>query len=116
MAAGSLDITIEQGATWNLVLTWEINGTPVDLQGYTGRLQARVDADDSEVILSLTTAASGGIVLGGVAGTITLSRSATQTAAIAAGEYVYDLELISMGGEVTRLIQGMFAVSAEVTR
>ncbi|MFZ9750551.1 MAG: hypothetical protein ACO3CN_00405, partial [Candidatus Nanopelagicales bacterium] len=43
MAAGSLDITIEQGATWNLVLTWKINGSAVNLTSYTGRLQARVD-------------------------------------------------------------------------
>lgn len=116
MAAGSLDITIEQGATWNLVLTWKINGSAVNLTSYTGRLQARVDVDDSEVVLSLTTAASGGITLGGALGTITLSRSATETAALATGEFVYDLELQSMGGEVTRLVQGSLTVSAEVTR
>jgi len=116
MAAGSLDITVEQGATWNLVLTWKINGTAVNLTNYTARLQARVDVDDSEVILSLTTDAGGGIVLGGALGTITLSRSATQTAALATGEFVYDLELASSGGEVTRLVQGSFTVSAEVTR
>jgi len=116
MAAGSLDITIEQGATWNLVLTWKINGTPVDLTSYTGRLQARVDVDDSETIMSLTTAAGGGIVLGDALGTITLSRSATETAALATGEFVYDLELQSSGGEVTRLVQGSLVVTAEVTR
>lgn len=116
MAAGALDITIEQGATWNLVLTWKIGGTAVNLTSYIARMQVRVDVDDSETILSLTTAAGEGIVLGGALGTITLSRSAAQTAALAAGEYVYDLELQSSGGEVTRLLQGQFAVSAEVTR
>lgn len=116
MAAGSLDITIEQGATWNLVLTWKINGSAVNLTSYIARMQVRVDTEDSETILSLTTEAGGGIVLGGALGTITLSRSATQTAALAAGEYVYDLELQSSGGEVTRLVQGSFIVSAEVTR
>jgi len=116
MAAGSLDITIEQGATWNLVLTWKISGTPVNLTSYIARLQVRVDVDDTETVLSMTTDAGGGIVLGGALGTITLSRSATQTAAVASGEYVYDLELQSSGGEVTRLVQGSFTVSAEVTR
>lgn len=116
MAAGALDITIEQGATWNLLMTWKIGGTAVNLTGYTARMQVRVDVEDSETILSLTTDAGGGIVLGDVLGTITLSRSATQTAALAAGEYVYDLELISTGGQVTRLLQGQFSVSAEVTR
>jgi hypothetical protein len=116
MAAGALDITIEQGATWNLVLTWKINGSAVNLTSYTGRMQVRVDVDDTETILSLTTDAGGGIVLGGALGTITLSRSATQTAALASGEFVYDLELQSAGGEVTRLVQGSFTVTAEVTR
>lgn len=116
MAAGALDITIEQGATWNLELTWKIGGTAVNLTGYSARMQVRVDVDDSETILSLTSSGGAGITLGGALGTITLSQTATQTAALATGEYVYDLELQSMGGTVTRLLQGQFAISAEVTR
>jgi hypothetical protein len=53
--------------------------------------------------------------LGGSAGTVTLTATATQTAAIAAGEWVYDIELVN-GATVTRLLQGCFAVDAEVTR
>jgi hypothetical protein len=114
MAAGTLDLSIEQGATYNLVLTWQINGTAVNLTNYTARLQARVDVEDSEVILSLTTGA--GITLGGAAGTITLDQTATQTTLLPAGTYVYDLELIAGGGTVTRLVQGELIVSPEVTR
>jgi hypothetical protein len=47
---------------------------------------------------------------------VTLSLTAAVTAAIVAGVYVYDLELVSSGGIVTRLLQGTFTVSAEVTR
>ena len=115
MAAGTLDLTIEQGSTYNLVLTWRIDGTAVNLTGYTARLQARVDAEDTETVLSMTTS-GGGITLGGAAGTITLDQSATQTAAITAGTYIYDLEMVAGGGTVTRLIQGELIVSAEVTR
>jgi hypothetical protein len=115
MAAGTLDLSIEQGATYNLVLTWQINGTAVNLTNYTARLQARVDVEDTEVILSLTTA-NGGITLGGVLGTISLDQTATQTALLPAGTYVYDLELIAGGGTVTRLVQGELIVSPEVTR
>jgi hypothetical protein len=32
------------------------------------------------------------------------------------GEYVYDLELQTSGGIVTRLLQGELNISAEVTR
>jgi hypothetical protein len=115
MAAGTLDFTIEQGATFNLLLTWEINDVAVNLTNYTARLAARVDVEDTEVILSLTTA-NGGITLGGALGTISLDQTATQTTLLPAGGYVYDLELIAGSGTVTRLVQGELIISAEVTR
>jgi hypothetical protein len=112
--AGSYNFTIEQGATFNLLMTWRIDNVPVNLTGYSARLQARIDVDETETILSLTTGA--GITLGGAAGTISLDQTATQTALLPKGEYVYDLELQSSGGIVTRLLQGELNISAEVTR
>ena len=114
--AGSFDFTIEQGATFHLGMTWKIDTVPVNLTNWTARLQARVDVEDTEVILSLTTDAGGGITLGGAAGTITLDRNATQTALLQTGQFVYDLELISPSNIVTRLIEGKFIVTPEVTR
>lgn len=112
--AGEYNFTIEQGATFNLLMTWRIDNVPVNLTGYTARLQARIDIDETDTILSLTTGA--GITLGGAAGTISLDQTATQTALLPKGEYVYDLELQSSGGIVTRLLQGELNISAEVTR
>jgi hypothetical protein len=112
--AGEYNFTIEQGATFNLLMTWKIDNVAVNLTGYTARLQARIDVDETDTILSLTTGA--GITLGGAAGTITLDQTATQTALLPKGEYVYDLELQSSGGVVTRLLQGELNISAEVTR
>lgn len=115
MAAGTLDFTIEQGATFNLLLTWKINTVLVNLTGYTARLQARVDVEDTETVLLLTTE-NGGITLGGALGTISLDRTATQTTLLPAGTYVYDLELLAGTGTVTRLVQGELNISPEVTR
>jgi predicted MFS family arabinose efflux permease len=115
MAAGTLDFTIEQGATFNLLLTWKINNVAVNLTGYTARLQARIDVDEIETVLSLTTA-NGGITLGGALGTISLDQTAVQTTLLPAGTYVYDLELIAANATVTRLVQGELLISAEVTR
>jgi hypothetical protein len=112
--AGEYNFTIEQGATFNLLMTWKIDNVAVNLTGYTARLQARIDVDETDTILSLTTGA--GITLGGAAGTISLDQTATQTALLPKGEYVYDLELQSSGGIVTRLLQGELNISAEVTR
>lgn len=114
MSAGTLDFTIEQGATFNLLLTWEINAVPVNLTGYTARLQARVDVQDTTTVLSLTTGA--GLTLGGAAGTISIDQTATQTALLPAGEYVYDLELLATNATVTRLVQGELNISPEVSR
>lgn len=50
------------------------------------------------------------------AGVITLSLTATLTAGIPATRYVYDLEMISSGGVVTRLLEGYVTVTPEVTR
>jgi hypothetical protein len=55
------------------------------------------------------------IVLGGAAGTVVISLSDEVTADLTPATYVYDLELTSSTGDVTRLIQGAFIVDPEVT-
>jgi hypothetical protein len=117
MALGNrYDLEIKQGATLSLTATWkDSSGTAVNLTGYTARLQVRATYDSSSTILSLTSAA--GITLGGAAGTIAITATATVTAALTAPwSGVYDLELVSGGGEVTRLLEGTATVSPEVSR
>lgn len=109
------DLCIPAGASFTRVIRWKADGDEVNLTGYTARMQIRPTAASATTTLSLTTE-NNRITLGGTAGTITLSISATDTAAIAAGRYVYDLELVSAGGIVTRLLQGVVTVSANVTR
>lgn len=115
MPAGIYNIVAEQGATFTRTLTWTDNaGAAIDLTTYTARMHVRVETHSASTVLTLTTE-NGGISLGGASGTITLQASATTTAALDAGSYVYDLEMVS-GSVVTRLVQGTFVVNAEVTR
>lgn len=81
-------------------------------------MQVRANVTSNIVIATLSTTAGseGTITLGGTAGTVDLLISAANTASLTAGQYVYDLELVSGGGVVTRLLEGNFKVSAEVTR
>lgn len=109
------DFCIPQGATFFRVIRWKADGANVSLVGFTARMQIRPTAASATTTLALTTE-NGRIALGGSAGTITLSISATDTAAITAGRYVYDLELVAPNGTVTRLLQGIVTVSANVTR
>jgi hypothetical protein len=114
--AANYHIVMDQGATFNRLFTYnDSNDIPVNLTGYTARMQIREEVDSSTAALSLTTE-NGRIALGGTAGTVTLTVSATDTAAVTAGEYVYDIELVSGSGTVIRFLQGCFTVDAEVTR
>ena len=115
MAPGVLNLTFPQGDTWALSLTWNDSaGAPINLTGYTAAMQLRLTYDAVTPVLSLTS--TSGITLGGSAGTVALLVDAPTTAAIDAGIYVYDLDLRSGGGVVTRLVQGSVTVTPEVTR
>ena len=117
--AGLYNITCQQGATLQRQLTWTDPARDAyNLTGYTARMQVRANTSSNTVIIALsTTAGSGGtITLGGTAGTVDLLIPAANTTTLTAGQYVYDLELVSGGGVVTRLIEGNFKVTAEVTR
>jgi hypothetical protein len=107
------NIKAYQGATYSLNMTWAIGGTAVNLTNYSAAMQVRENVNTNGTILSLTNGT--GITLGGTDGTIAINVPANTMGSATAGNFVYDLELNS-GGEVTRLLQGYFAIQAEVTR
>jgi hypothetical protein len=116
MPASIYNLNIEQGATFTRTITWkDSTGAAVNLTGYTARMQIRERVDSATALVSLTQAS--GIALGGSAGTITLTITSALTDALPnMKKGVYDLELVSSGGIVTRLIQGEVVVSPQVTR
>ena len=111
---GTYSITVWQGADYDKTFTVTQNGTALNWTGYSARMQVRNSSDATATLLSLTNGS--GITLGGTAGTIAVTITSTQSAAIPAGSYAYDLELVSSGNLVTRLLQGAFTVSGNVTR
>ena len=116
MTAGNNNFVIDQGADWFVTVVYKDSaGVAINLTGYTAALQIRDTYADSTTDLSLTSP-SGGITITGATGTIAIRATAAQTGAIAAGQYVYDLEITSSGGIVTRLIQGKISLSPQVTR
>lgn len=88
--------------------------TPIDLSGYTARMQIRQKLGDSSVLLSLTTE-NGGITINNTFKTISITITASQTASLTFNSAVYDLELIK-DGVVTRFAQGNLILNKEVTR
>lgn len=115
MTPGKYNMVCPQGSTFNQELTYSINAVNVNLSGYTAKMQIRASHTATTPLLTLTTE-NGGIALGGSSGTISLNIAASTTTGFTPKEYVYDLELISTGGNVTRLIEGKFIVTPEVTR
>lgn len=116
MARNLFDLEIKQGETLSLVATWRDSANAlVNLTGFTARAQGRATYDASSTLFSLTS--SSGITLGGAAGTITITLSATATAALSAPQQgVWDLELVSGSGVVTRLLEGDLRILPEATR
>lgn len=111
MSAGTYNFTFEQGATFSRQLTVQDNGSAMDLTNYSARMQLRSSVESTTVALTVTctiTNATGGI--------LTVSNTATQTMGVDAGIYVYDLEIESSAGVVTRLMQGTATITANVTR
>ncbi len=116
----SINFYLYQGATFSEPVTLKDGaGAPIDLTGYSARLQARRDISDATPVLDLNST-SGGILLGGTNGTITLSMTASATAALSIdwdGDFwVHDLLLTDGSGNVQRTYQGAIIASPGVTR
>jgi hypothetical protein len=110
MAAFS-EIVIEQGATFNTTINVEDTaGAAINLYGYTANSMMRKSYYSS----SATTITS--TVTGTANGEVTLSVSATNTAGLTPGRYVYDVIITSPTSVVTRVVEGIVTVLPSVTR
>ena len=103
------NLTIDQGSDYNITVDLTTaNGSAMDLAGYTGRSQMRKSASSS-------TAKEFTIAVANT-GTVTLSMTAAYTANIAAGRWLYDVEVVSQSSIVTRVLEGIVTVTPEMTR
>jgi hypothetical protein len=118
MAAATHDITIEQGATWRLALTWmQPDGvTAYDLTGCKARMQVR-SAHGTDILIDLTdeAGADGQIVLGGALGDIAIRIAPVASERLNVRKAQYDLVLQLASGDVERLLQGKVAVKPSIT-
>jgi hypothetical protein len=128
MAAGKYSFIIEQGSTLNFEVQYKDSiNTPINLSGYSGKMQIRSGFADSNpttyITLSSSLALDGtGLNFSGSNGSTPLSSgsigiyiSATSSSAFIFDTAYYDLEITS-GTVVTRLLEGQVKLSKEVTR
>ena len=125
MPAFVYDFTIEQGTTLTKEFIYKDSfGIPIDLTGFTARMQLRPTVASESVLLDLTTE-NGGIVLGGATGEVKMVFTEADTVALSRGG-VYDLELVDGPADydpeavnaptVIRFVQGNITLSKGVTR
>jgi hypothetical protein len=89
--------------------------TPVDLTGYSARMKIKNKVGGT-VLFSLTSGAPDNrITIDNATHTITLTISATDTAAATWRLGYYDLELVSPSGSVTTIFSGSVSLTKEVT-
>ena len=96
----TVNLVIDQGCTFEKVIT---------AQNTTCAAKMRQSYYSSNNITTLTTAVAGS--------NVTLSLTATQTAAVTPGKYLFDVEYTQSGGTIVeRLAEGIITLSAEATK
>jgi hypothetical protein len=110
--AAVANLSIDQGATFTSDITVkDINGNVFDLTGYTAsaKLAKGYSSTRTRTTISTTFATDR------TTGVLTISLTANQTAALDAERYVYDVEITSGSGSVTRVLEGIITVRPEVS-
>jgi hypothetical protein len=114
--AATYNMTIDQGTTVSIDFQYRTSaGVVIPLTSYTARMQARPTQSSAVTVMDATTD-NGQLVVTGATGTVTLTLTAAQSAALDFDRAVYDIEIVSPAGVVTRLVQGTVTLSREVTR
>jgi hypothetical protein len=107
------NLVCEQGTTFTLQFTVKTGDVAWNLTNYTATMTVRPFVG-SPITSVLATNANGKIVLGGAAGTVVVTLSSTETAALDPSRFVYDF-ILDSGAVVTRLLEGKFVVTPAVT-
>lgn len=112
--AAFYEIVIDQGTDVTIPFElFDASDKPLDLSGFKARMQIRHSAGSLSFLDELTTE-NGRLEISG--GTVTAHWSNEKTASLPAGRFVYDIEIESATGEVSRILEGLFVLRREVTR
>lgn len=111
--AAIANLIIDQGANFSSDVTVkDANGNAFDLTGYTTQAKLAKGYSSTRTRTSMTSV----IATDAASGVVALAMTATQTAALDAERYVYDVEITETStGTVTRVIEGLITVRPNVT-
>jgi hypothetical protein len=110
MASVPLNLTIEQGADFQINLTVRNkDGTPLNLLGYTASSNLRKHYSSTTSYPFIVT------FIDRINGRISLEMTDSVTANLTEGRYVYDIYIESGNGKKTKVVHGMAIVSPGVS-
>lgn len=105
------NLFVDAGTTYsNIITVAATTGQPLDLTNYTVKSQMR-KSYSSSIAYNFTAS-----IYDATAGKVRLQLNPTQSEAIPAGRWLYDVEITSPSGNKTRVVEGIVTVTPQITQ
>jgi hypothetical protein len=105
------NLYIDAGSTYsNIITVSSANGQPLNLNGYTVASQMR-KSYQSSVFYNFNAS-----IYIANQGKVRLQLTGAQSEAIPPGRYLYDVEITSPSGNITRVVEGIVTVNPQITK
>ena len=115
MAAGRLNLKIEQGARFQMNWTWkDSNGAAKDLTGYSAEMQIRETADSVSSLYDSDTGSD--ITITPSTGLIALDIPTATTELFTFDKAKWELEIDDGSGEKSKLLRGNVRLVKEIVK
>jgi uncharacterized protein YndB with AHSA1/START domain len=113
--AGQKNFDVDQNATFSFVVEYkDEDGNAIDLTGASAKMQVRDVKGGSRLAVTLTSP-SGGIIINGSLGKLTVTLTPTQTNKLFYPKSVYDIMVIDSNVNKIKLLEGFMTLSRSVT-
>lgn len=113
--AGQKNFEVDQNATFSFVVEYkDDNGNAIDLTGASAKMQVRDVKGGTKLAVTLTSP-SGGIVINGPLGKVTVTLTPTQTNKLFYPKSVYDIMVIDSNANKIKLLEGFMTLNRSVT-
>jgi len=105
------NLFVDAGSDYsNIITVSSTNGQPLNLGGYTVASQMRKSYSSSTAYAFTAT------VYDAANGKVRLQLSASDSSAIPAGRWLYDVEITSASGSKTRVVEGIVTITPQITQ
>ena len=113
--AGQKNFEVYQNATFSFVVEYkDENENAIDLTGASAKMQVRDVKGGTKLAVTLTSP-SGGIVMNGSLGKLTVTLTPTQTNKLFYPKSVYDIMVVDSNANKIKLLEGFITLNRSVT-